>query len=126
MPEPTAAEIFREATLARRAGRVREAAQAYGRLLTEYPEDGRAGLSAFELGRIRMDALGQPGAAVEALHKALSAGGGGFHEDALARLVVAYDTMGQHQACIKARERYLSRYPQGVHVAALSVRCGAR
>jgi tetratricopeptide (TPR) repeat protein len=119
-----AARVFERANLARRAGRMRDAADAYAELLARYPRDRRAGLSAFELGRIRMDALADPRGAIAALERAAAAGdAASFHEDALARMVVAYDAEGRREACRKARERYLGRYPTGVHAHVLSGRC---
>jgi transmembrane sensor len=122
--ERAAARVFERASLARRAGRMRDAADAYAQLLARYPRDRRAGLSAFELGRIRMDALSDPRGAIEALERAAAAGAAAsFHEDALARMVVAYDAEGRREACRKARERYLERYPAGVHANVLAGRC---
>ena len=120
----SARAIFQRANLARRAGQMSDAAGAYGELLRRYSHDPRAGLSAFELGRIRMDALNDPKGAVEAFSSALGLSAkAGFREDALARMVVAYGTMGEHAACKKARQRYLASYPQGVHVVSLAARC---
>jgi len=122
--ERAAARVFERANLARRAGRMRDAADAYAELLARYPRDRRAGLSAFELGRIRMDALSDPRGAIEALERAAAAGDtASFHEDALARMVVAYDAEGRREACRKARERYLGRYSSGVHAHVLAGRC---
>jgi TolA-binding protein len=119
--------LFSDANLARRAGRVAEAAAGYAELLQRHPGDERAGLSAFELGRLRMDALGDARGAVAALQRALAAPGNeAFREDAMARLVLAHDALHETAACQRAREQYLSRYPGGVHVAALSVRCAVK
>jgi transmembrane sensor len=123
-PERSAARIFKRANLARRAGRMKDAADGYAELLARFPRDGRAGLCAFELGRIRMDALGDTAGAIQALERAAAAGGGSsFHEDALARIVVANDALGRSDACRSARDRYLAGYPQGVHAHALATRC---
>jgi tetratricopeptide (TPR) repeat protein len=120
----SAAGLFRLASVARRAGRLREAADDYAALLERHPADARAGLSAFELGRIRMDALGEPLAAIEALERAAATGARtSFHEDALARIVVANDALGRREACRRARERYLAGYPNGVHARALLAQC---
>jgi tetratricopeptide (TPR) repeat protein len=119
-----ARELFQQANVARRAGQMQEAADAYAELLRKHRRDARAGLSAFELGRIRMDALGDPKGAVSAFNRALGlAPTAGFREDALARIVIAYDAMGQRAACLKAREGYLGKYPQGVHAGSLAARC---
>jgi tetratricopeptide (TPR) repeat protein len=122
--ERAAARIFERANLARRAGQVRDAADAYAELLARFPRDRRAGLSAFELGRIRMDALQDPSGAIKALERAAAAGAAAsFHEDALARMVVAYDAQGRTDACKQARARYLAQYPEGVHAHVLAARC---
>ena len=119
-----ASDLFTQATLARRAGRMREAADSYGELLERYPSDARSALSAFELGRLRMDALDDPAGAIDALERALKAGASAsFREDALARIVVASDALGRTQQCLRARQRYAEQYPSGVHRAALEQRC---
>jgi transmembrane sensor len=119
------ATLFKRANLARRTGQTHEAADAYAELLKRFPDDGRAGLVAFELGRIRMDALSQPKAAVDAFGFALrSAPRASFREDALARIVVANDQLGEYDACRSARDRYLKDFPNGVHALALASRCG--
>jgi transmembrane sensor len=119
------ATLFKRANLARRTGQTHEAAEAYAELLKRFPDDGRAGLVAFELGRIRMDALSQPKAAVDAFGIALrTAPRASFREDALARIVVANDQLGELEACRSARDRYLKDFPNGVHALALASRCG--
>jgi TolA-binding protein len=119
-----ASELFGQATLARRAGRMREAAESYGALLERFPNDARTGLSAFELGRLRMDALNDQAGAIDALERSLKASGSAsFREDALARIVVASDALGRTQQCLRARERYTKQYPNGVHASALAQRC---
>jgi transmembrane sensor len=119
------ASLFKRANLARRTGQTHEAADAYAEFLRRFADDGRAGIVAFELGRIRMDALAQPKAAVDAFAVALrSAPRASFREDALARIVVADDQLGETEACLSARERYLKDFPNGVHALALATRCG--
>jgi transmembrane sensor len=119
-----AARVFKRANLARRAGRMRDAADGYAELLARHPNDGRAGVAAFELGRIRMDALGDAAGAIEALDRALgSSAMASFHEDAMARIVVANDALGRMDACRRARDRYEARYPEGVHLRSLAARC---
>jgi TolA-binding protein len=119
-----ASQLFGQATLARRAGRMREAAESYGALLERFPNDPRTGLSAFELGRLRMDALNDQAGAIEALERSLRASASAsFREDALARIVVASDALGRTQSCLRARERYTKHYPTGVHASALAQRC---
>ncbi|HXK18006.1 MAG TPA: FecR family protein [Polyangiaceae bacterium] len=124
---PSARELFEKAGESRRAGDAAAAAHAYEELLRLHPTDGRASLSAFELGRLRMDRLGDPAGAITALERAVALHiGPSFREDALARLVSVYASQGNFAACERARERYLSSYPAGVHAAAVATRCGSR
>jgi TolA-binding protein len=120
-----AGELFDHANLARRAGRLTDAVEMYGDLVARYPRDRRASLAAFELGRLRMDSLRDVDGAVHALERALKLDAhGAFAEDALARLVLAEEALGDRQGCSRARARYLSRYPDGVHAQHVAERCG--
>jgi len=120
-----AGELFDHANLARRAGRLEDAAELYADLVGRYPRDRRASLAAFELGRLRMDSLRDPRGAVQALERALKLDAhGAFAEDALARLVLAEEARGDHAGCERARTRYLSNYPEGVHAQHVAERCG--
>lgn len=124
---PTARELFEKATANRRSGDAAAAAQAYAELLRSHPSDARAGLAAFELGRLRMDRLQDPTGAAAALERAVAMSiGPSFREDGLARLVSVYATLGHLAACTRARDRYLASYPSGVHAGAVSSRCGSR
>jgi TolA-binding protein len=116
---------FAQASVARRAGWMQEAADAYAELLRRYPRDARAGLSAFELGRIRMDALGDSRGAIEAFSEALRLSRKSqFREDALARLAIAHDTLGENVDCQAVRGRYVAEFPAGVHLGTLASLCG--
>lgn len=124
---PSARELFEKAGEHRRAGDAAAAARAYEELLRAHPSDARVGLAAFELGRLRMDRLGDPAGAIALLERAVASSlGPSFREDALARLVSAYAGQGNYAACGRARDRYLQSYPHGVHAAAVASRCGAR
>lgn len=121
---PTAKELLETANAARQKGDAAAAAQSYESLLAQFPGDSRAGLAAFELGRLKMDRLGDLAGAVRALQRAMKlAPSSGFREDALARLVRAYDTMGAAASCRETRSAYLESYPNGVHAAAIEKRC---
>ncbi len=123
--EPSAQELFERGNAARQWGDARGAATSYEALLRRYPSDARAGLAAFELGRIDMDVLGDVNGAIHALHRAVGlAPGSSFREDALARLVQAYSTMGDPVRCERAQKTYLETYPSGVHVGAVKKACG--
>jgi TolA-binding protein len=121
--EPTAQELFEKGNLARQSGDARGAATAYEALLKRHPSDARAGLAAFELGRVRMDQLGDLRGAVSALERA-STSAPGFREDALARLVRAYASLGDSARCERTAKTYLASYPNGVHAGAVRNACG--
>jgi TolA-binding protein len=123
--EPTAQELFESANAARQAGDARGAAASFDALLRRFPSDARAGLAAFELGRLRMDQLGDvPGAVVALRRAAATAPSSAFREDALARLVRAYGTLGDVEACERTRTTYLASYHAGVHASAVRKACG--
>jgi tetratricopeptide (TPR) repeat protein len=124
---PGARELLDLGNAARRAGDVAGATHAYEELLAAHPSDPRAGLAAFELGRLRMDRLGDTSGAISALQKAVAlAPGAGFREDAMARLVDAYAAAGALDRCRSAQAAYLKSYPSGVHATAVSRQCGAK
>ncbi len=123
----SARELFERAGESRRAGDAQAAARTYEELLRRHPGDGRASLSAFELGRLRMDRLADSAGAIQALERAVALGvGPSFREDALARLASAYASQGNFVACVRARDGYLKSYPSGVHAGAVASRCGTR
>jgi tetratricopeptide (TPR) repeat protein len=122
-----ARELFDLGNAARRAGDGAGAARAYELLLEHHPRDARAGLAAFELGRLRMDRLGDIHGAIQALQRAVAlAPGAGFREDAMARLVDAYASAGAMERCRSARSAYLESYPTGVRASSVARRCGTR
>jgi len=112
-------ELYEQAQL---AGRPAEAATALDQLRRRFPGDARAGLAAFELGRLRQDQLGDPAGAAAALEDAVRRGGA-FGEDAAARLVRAYQALGNRAACERTRDAYLARYPRGAHSEAVKRGC---
>jgi TolA-binding protein len=123
---PAPRELFDLGNAARRAGDNAGAARAYETLVTKHSSDPRAGLAAFELGRLRMGPLGDVRGAVWAFRRAIAlAPAAGFKEDAMARLVEAYAALGERTACRAARDAYLASYPSGVHAAAVRKKCGA-
>jgi len=120
----SAASIFEAANRSLIAGQPAEAAKAFDRLRREHRRDGRAALSALELGRVRLDALRDPAGAATALQDALSLGvSGSLRDDALGRLVEAYERSGNVTACRRTREAYLASLPKGTHRAVVSRRC---
>ena len=117
-------ELLARATEARTSGRPRDAAIALDTLRRRYRSDSRAGLAAFELGRVRMDALNDPAGAAEAFADAIAlAPGGPFREDAEARRVEALDALPDRGRCERVRDAYLARYPTGLHARQVATRC---
>ncbi len=122
----TASELFLRAQSARVAGRPAEAARAFDDLRLHHRKDARAGLAAFELGRIRLDDLGDSAGAADAFQDAVTLSpSASYREDAEARRVEALDGLHDSARCTSARDAYLARYPAGVFHAAVSRRCSA-
>jgi len=122
----SARELFERANWARRMGQAREAAEAYQALLDRFAGDQRAGLAAYELGRVRMDSLKDLAGAAQAFERSVGfSPSAPFREDALARLTQIYAETGQHADCARAQKRYLSSYPSGAQKDAVAARCGS-
>jgi transmembrane sensor len=118
--------LFEKARVLWREGRIRDAAASYEALLLQYPHDGRAGLAAFELGRLRMDRLADMDGAAQALERAVAlAPSAGLREDAMARLVSARAGAHDQAGCARARDAYLERYPSGMHRRRVVSACAA-
>jgi transmembrane sensor len=122
-----AERLLRLAEVARAAGHARDADRAFDALRRRFRGDARAGLAAFELGRLRMDSLGDASGALEALADAIQlAPGAPFREDAEARRVQLLSRSGAVASCEQARASYLARYPAGAHTALVSSLCPPR
>jgi transmembrane sensor len=114
-------QLLEAANAARRSGDVVEAASLLEILQARFPRDPRAALASFELGRLRLDVLGDLPGAVTALKQSIAlAPSGVFREDAEACLATAYARMRDRLRCEKARLSYLARYPEGTHAAEMS------
>jgi hypothetical protein len=117
-------ELLARAEGFRAANEPRAAARLFDALRVRHRSDPRAGLAAFELGRLRLDRLGDARGAAEAFNDALAiAPDAPFREDAQARLVEAYAASGERARCLDARAAYLLRYPRGVHRDKVAARC---
>ena len=120
----SARALLEDAQVEWRAGRMTAAAGLYEEVLARHATDPRAGLAALELGRIQMDHLANPGAAVVSLNRALKlAPRASFREDALARLAQAYARLGRDADCRRARDAYARAYAHGIHAATVSKLC---
>jgi hypothetical protein len=120
--DPTAgAALFQRAQAARTAGSSQETARLLDELLRRFPNDPRAGLAAFQLGRLRLDA-GDPKAALQAFDRAGSAGSA-FQEQVAARRVQALEQLGDLAACRSARADFLRDYSGGSFAEVVRRRC---
>ncbi len=122
-PSP-AERLFEQADRAWVKGRPAEAARTLELLRRRFPSAPIAPLAALQLGRIRLDALDDPRGAIEALGAAARGlGETSLREDVDARMVTAWERLGDEGACVRARRRYLELYPRGHHVDAVKRRC---
>jgi hypothetical protein len=123
--EPVSAKsLLAAATAARQAGDASAEAQALDTLRKRFPHDPRGPIAAFELGRLRMDQLGDRPGALEAFRAAIALGSGAsLREDAEARVIGLLDELGDATGCRASRDAFLSRYPASVHRSFIQRRC---
>jgi len=120
---PSADDLWKAARAHSLRGEHAAAARSYQAFLGGFAEDPRASLAALELGRLRMDVLDDPAAAIVPLRRA-ARGTGPNQADAHARLVRALAAVGRQDECLAQRETYLERFPTGVHRRAVEQACG--
>lgn len=102
------------ADAARLSGHPREAVAHLTRLIERYPNDVRARLAAFTLGRIALHELDRPLLAAQSFARAYALDPNGeLAADALAREAEAYHRAGDALRARAAAERYLARFPEG-------------
>ena len=107
-------ELLALADVARLSGHPSEAVDPLVRVLHDHPTDGRASLAAFTLGRVYLDALGDPTSAARSFEQAITLGiPGGLEEDAYARLVEARSRSGDAAGARAAYDRARARFPNG-------------
>lgn len=110
-------ELLQRADAAGREGAPVRAVALLQRVLAEYPQDVRATLAQFTLGKLYLDSLSDPERAVVYFTRAIAGGiPGALAEDAHARLVQAFARAGNLQGATNAAARYRSRYPTGRHL----------
>lgn len=109
-----AAELLLAADRARLSGRTDEGAELLRKLLREHPDDPRAPLAAFTLGRLLLIELGRPAEAAATFAQARRmAPTGPFAEDALAREVEALSKAGLATDALARAREYQHLYPNG-------------
>lgn len=117
----TAADLLQLADVARLSGHPREAVSPLDRILAEHGREPSAPQAAFTLGKLQLDALGNPSAGAAAFEKAISLGlPAALREDAFARRVEAYARAGNAPRARAARAAYDEAFPNGRHRAALA------
>lgn len=111
-PAPSLDDWLAEAEAARGRGDNSIAAERWALALTHFPDAPSMSLIAFRLGRLRLEALGQPDLAAEAIEQALSLGlPRALEEDAYARLVEAYAKAQDPARARDAKARYRAAFP---------------
>ncbi len=107
-------ELLLAADTARLTGHAARAVDYLERFLGRYPTDPRAALTAFTLGRVHLQELGQPAKAATAFAQVRRlAPEGELAEDALAREVESWSRAGRAQEALSLAEEYVRTYPHG-------------
>ncbi|MGF1508833.1 MAG: FecR domain-containing protein [Myxococcota bacterium] len=114
--------LFLQARRYRLRGEARRAAASLQEFLREYPSDARAGLAAFELGKLRMDRFSELRGALDAFERSLRTQHEVFREDALARIVIILGRLGD-SSCSQRQRVYLQTYPDGARVPEVRSAC---
>jgi transmembrane sensor len=121
--EPTPADTFAAALRARGAGRAKEAIAGFQKVCERWPSSAFAPMSAFEWGRLALDAQDDPRQAARAFERTLElATSASLTEDALARLAEAYARYDVG-SCRRVQSDYLRRFPGGPHVRGVTKAC---
>jgi transmembrane sensor len=106
--------------VARLSGHADAAVVQLMRAVALFPQDPRAPLAAFTLGRVHLENLGAPREAAQAFaHARELAPAGPLAEDALAREVEAWSRAGETETARTQALTYTQRYPQGRRVHAV-------
>ena len=91
-----------------------EALAPLRRVVRDHPDDPRASLAAFTVGRVLLEDLGRPREANDAFADAIRlAPDGPMAEDALARQVESLSRAGDARAAQQLAEEYLRQFPNG-------------
>jgi transmembrane sensor len=114
------ADLLLAGDVARLSGHAAAAVERLSRAAAVHPDDPRAPLAAFTLGRVHLEDLGAPRDAALAFGRArVLAPDGPLAEDALAREVEAWSRAGETQTARVQALSYTQRYPQGRRVHAV-------
>lgn len=114
------ADLLLSADVARLGGHPEKAVSPLSRVMSSHPDDSRAPLAAFTLGRTLLDQLGRPREAAEAFAKARQLDGhGALAQDALAREVESWSRAGEASLAHQRATEYVDRYPKGRRLPAV-------
>ena len=106
--------------IARLSGHPDAAVALFARAFALHPDDPRAPLAAFTLGRVQLEELGAPRDAALAFSRAFAlAPEGPLAEDALAREVEAWSRCGELSTARAKAMQYVQHYPNGRRVRAV-------
>jgi transmembrane sensor len=107
-------DLLALADVARLSGHPADAVAPLTRVVADHPDDPRAPLAAFTLGRLSLDALGRPAQAAAAFQRAIQLGlPQSLREDAYARLVEARSRAGDEAGARTAARDYEQQFPDG-------------
>ncbi len=121
--EPTPADAFTAAMRARADGHAKDAIRGFQQVCERWPSSAYAPMSAFEWGRLALDAEDDPRQTARAFERTLElATSASLIEDALARLTEAYARYDAG-SCRRVQADYLRRFPGGSHVRGVTRAC---
>lgn len=112
----SASELFARANQARHQGDSRDAAALYRSLERAFPKSAEAGVARVTFGRLLLDRLGEPRAALAEFDAYLSAGGP-LREEALVGRALALGRLGRRQEERASWSTLLTTFPQSTYAA---------
>jgi transmembrane sensor len=125
-PKANAQSLLAAVDASRSRGEPGRAAELLRQILRDFPDDPRAPLAAFTLGRVLLNELGRPREAAVAFHQVRKlAPASQFAEDALAREVEAWDRASERERARALAAEYLERYPAGRHARRVKALVGS-
>jgi TolA-binding protein len=121
---PDAAELFRDANAARRAGDLGRARRLYAALIEQHASSDEAGLARVSLGKLLL-ASGDARAAEREFRRYLGAGGGQLEEEALVGQAQSLGRLQRSDEERHAWQRLLAAHPSSVYAAQAQQRIAA-
>lgn len=123
-PAQSAGTLLALARQQRSAGRYREAATVYRRVVAEYAGSAEAGTALVSLGELELSQLGAPAAALNSFERYLKMGGPLAPEAHYGR-IRALRQLGRHDEARIATEQFVQKYPRSVQAAQLRAQLAA-